>query len=98
MLVGGRTVNLGNIVCPVLSVLAENDTIAPPKSSEMLHTLIKSSDNEIMRFPVGHIGLSTSSKGPKIHSALSCPTGLDGESVCSVKQTKTRQLAVAQGV
>ncbi len=66
MQVGGRTVNLGNIVCPVLNIVAENDTIAPPKSSEMLNTLIKSTDNEIMRFPVGHIGLSTSSKGPKL--------------------------------
>ena len=49
-----------------IEIVAENDTIAPPKSSEMLNTLIKSTDNEIMRFPVGHIGLSTSSKGPKL--------------------------------
>lgn len=66
MQVGGRTVDLKNIVCPVLSVLAANDPIAPPKSSEILNTRVTSPDNEIMRFPVGHIGLSTSSKGPKL--------------------------------
>jgi polyhydroxyalkanoate synthase len=66
MQVGGRTVDLGNIECPVLTIIAENDPIAPPKSSEILNTLVKSSDKEIMRFSVGHIGLSTSSKGPKV--------------------------------
>ena len=65
MQVGGRKVDLGNIRCPVLTIIAENDPIAPPKSSEILNTLVKSTDKEIMRFPVGHIGLSTSSKGPK---------------------------------
>lgn len=66
MKIGGRTVDLANIVCPVLSILAENDPIAPPKSSEILNARVGSSDKEIMRFPVGHIGLSTSSKGPKL--------------------------------
>jgi len=65
MLVGGDKVDLGNIRCPVLSIIADNDTIAPPKSSEILNEIVGSTDKEIMRFPVGHIGLSTSSKGPK---------------------------------
>lgn len=66
MKIGGRTVDLAKITCPLLSILAENDPIAPPKSSEILNQRIQSTDNEIMRFPVGHIGLSTSSKGPKV--------------------------------
>lgn len=66
MMVGGKRVDLHNIRCPVLSIIAENDTIAPPKSSEALNEIIGSADKEIMRFPVGHIGLSTSSKGPKM--------------------------------
>jgi len=65
MLVSGRKVDLAQIKIPLLNIIAENDTIAPPKSSEILNTLISSTDKELMRFPVGHIGLSTSSKGPK---------------------------------
>ena len=49
----------------LLNVIADNDTIAPPSSSEPLNEVVGSADKEIMRFPVGHIGLSTSSKGPK---------------------------------
>lgn len=65
MVVGGERVDLGRIQCPVLTIIAENDTIAPPKSSEALRTRVGSTDQETLRFPVGHIGLSTSSKGPK---------------------------------
>jgi len=66
MVVGGRTVDLGEIACPLLNLIAERDTIAPPKSSEVLNELVGSEDKTLLRFPVGHIGLSTSSKGPKM--------------------------------
>ncbi len=65
MVVGGRTVDLGAIRCPLLNLIAENDTIAPPPSSEALMEKVGSTDKTMLRFPVGHIGLSTSSKGPK---------------------------------
>lgn len=65
MVVGGRRVDLGDIRCPVLTLIADNDTIAPPPSSEALAGVVGSQDKTTMRFPVGHIGLSTSSKGPK---------------------------------
>lgn len=65
MVVGGKRVDLGQIRCSLLNIIADNDTIAPPKSSEILNEKVGSSDKEIMRFPVGHIGLSTSSRGPK---------------------------------
>ncbi|MDI1430880.1 alpha/beta fold hydrolase [Polyangium sorediatum] len=65
MKVAGQTVDLSTIQVPLLNIIADNDTIAPPKSSEILNTIVRSTDKEIMRFPVGHIGLSTSSKGPK---------------------------------
>lgn len=65
MKVGGETVDLSRIKVPLLTLIAENDTIAPPKSSEILSGLVGSTDKVTMRFPVGHIGLSTSSKGPK---------------------------------
>src|SRR5262249_12500600 len=65
MLVGGERVDLANIRCPLLNIIADNDTIAPPSSSEPLNGAVSSSDKQTMRFPVGHIGLSTSSKGPR---------------------------------
>ena len=66
MVIGGERVDLGKIKCALLNVIAENDTIAPPKSSEVLSRLVSSTDQETLRFSVGHIGLSTSSKGPKL--------------------------------
>jgi polyhydroxyalkanoate synthase subunit PhaC len=65
MVVGGRKVELSAIRCPILNIIAEKDTIAPPKSSEVLNSLVGSTDKEIARFSVGHIGLSTSSQGKK---------------------------------
>lgn len=65
MVVGRRRVDLGDYKGALLNLIAENDTIAPPPSSEALMGVIGSTDKTLMRFPVGHIGLSTSSKGPK---------------------------------
>ena len=65
MVVGRRRVDLGDYKGALLNLIAENDTIAPPPSSEALMNVIGSTDKTLMRFPVGHIGLSTSSKGPK---------------------------------
>jgi polyhydroxyalkanoate synthase len=65
MVVGGRTVDLGRIACPLLLVLSDSDVIAPPPTSTALLNKVTSTDRTTMSFPVGHIGLSTSSKGPK---------------------------------
>lgn len=65
MIVGGRRVELGNIHCPLLTLIADNDTIAPPPASTALEGKVGSVDKTTLRFPVGHIGLSTSSKGPR---------------------------------
>jgi polyhydroxyalkanoate synthase len=64
MEVGGERVDLKRIRGGVLNVIAEQDTIAPPPMSEPLPSLVGSSDAQTMRFPVGHIGLSASSKSP----------------------------------
>ncbi len=63
MRVGGRRVDLGEIRCPVLVLTADRDTTAPPPSNEALLDLVSSTDKQLMNFPVGHVGLSTSSKG-----------------------------------
>ena len=66
MVVGGRTVDLANITCSLLTLIADKDTIAPPPSSLALAARVGSQDQTTMRFDVGHIGLSTSSKGPRL--------------------------------
>ncbi|MCY0992320.1 alpha/beta fold hydrolase [Nannocystis sp. ILAH1] len=66
MIVGGRRVDLRQIHGPLLVLVADNDTIAPPPSSEALLGAVSSTDKTLLRFPVGHIGLSTSSKGPRV--------------------------------
>ncbi|MDY7229173.1 alpha/beta fold hydrolase [Hyalangium rubrum] len=64
MEVGGERVDLGRIRCSVLNIIAEQDTIAPPPMSEPLTRLVGGQDHQTLRFPVGHIGLSASSKSP----------------------------------
>lgn len=65
MEVGSERIDLRRIGCPLLNLIAEHDTIAPPPMSEPLPSLVGSRDCQTMRFPVGHIGLSASSKAPK---------------------------------
>jgi polyhydroxyalkanoate synthase len=64
MEVGGERVDLSRIRASVLNIIAEHDTIAPPPMSEPLSRLVGSEDSRTLRFPVGHIGLSTSRKSP----------------------------------
>lgn len=65
MVVGGQRIDLRRITAPLLNIIAENDTIAPPPSSEVITESVGSKDTATFRFKAGHIGLSTSSKGPK---------------------------------
>lgn len=64
MEVGGERVDLGRVRASVLNIIAEHDTIAQPAMSEPLARLTGSQDSQTLRFPVGHIGLSASSKSP----------------------------------
>jgi polyhydroxyalkanoate synthase len=64
MEVGGQRVDLKRIRGALLNIIADQDVIAMPPMSEPLPGLVGSSDARTMRFPVGHIGLSASSKSP----------------------------------
>jgi polyhydroxyalkanoate synthase len=64
MEVGGERVELSRIRASLLNIIAEQDTIALPPMSEPLPKLVASPDAQTVRFPVGHIGLSASSKSP----------------------------------
>jgi len=58
MPLGGRSVRLADITCPVLNVMAEHDHMVPPAASELLGDLVGSSDVTELRIPAGHIGLA----------------------------------------
>jgi polyhydroxyalkanoate synthase len=55
---GGRTVRLADITCPLLNVMAELDHMVPPAASEILGELVGSTDVTELRIPAGHIGLA----------------------------------------
>jgi polyhydroxyalkanoate synthase len=61
LLIGRRTVNLKNITCPVLNLMAEKDDLVPPAQSEPFNDLVGSADRGIIKFPTGHIGLAVGS-------------------------------------
>jgi polyhydroxyalkanoate synthase subunit PhaC len=63
---GGRTVRLADITCPVLNVMAENDHMVPPESSESLIGLVGSEDASELRIPAGHIGLVAGRDAKKV--------------------------------
>lgn len=66
MMIDGERVDLQRITCPVLSVLAERDHIVPVESGEKIVDLVGTEDVTVMTFKTGHIGLSTSGKGPTV--------------------------------
>jgi polyhydroxyalkanoate synthase len=63
--INGRGVDLKQIKCPVLNLIAEKDHLVPPASSLNFNELISSKDTKTIVFPTGHIGLSVSSKSLK---------------------------------
>jgi polyhydroxyalkanoate synthase len=60
--IGGRTVDLGNIKCPVMNVYALDDHLVPPSASQPLGKLIGTKDYEEVSFKGGHIGIYVSGK------------------------------------
>ncbi len=55
--IDGKKVNLKNITCPVLNIIATNDYITPPESARPLLDLVKSSDKEILVINGGHLDI-----------------------------------------
>lgn len=54
--IAGRRVDLGRIRCPVLSVVADRDTICPPKAAIALGPASGSTDVDVLRVRGGHVG------------------------------------------
>jgi len=63
--VGGRTVDLGNISCPVLTVAAQKDTICPPEAAVALNGKVGAKKKDVLEVPGGHVGAVVGSKAAK---------------------------------
>lgn len=63
--VGKHTVNLKNIKCPLLNLMAKHDDLVPCSQSAPLNDLVGSTDRKSIIFPAGHIGLAVGGKAQK---------------------------------
>jgi len=58
----GRPVDLGQVRCPILNIVARHDHIIPPPCSRALEHLTASQDYRLLEVPTGHIGVFVSQK------------------------------------
>ena len=65
MPVGRHVVNLKNITCPVLNLMANKDDLVPCSQSRSFNDLVSSTDRRTIEFNAGHIGLAVSSRAQK---------------------------------
>ena len=63
--VGGEKVNLKNVTMPVLNIYAAEDHLVPPAATIPLNDHIGSKDNELYKFPGGHIGVFVGGRSQK---------------------------------
>jgi len=65
MPVGRHVVNLRNITCPVLNIMARKDDLVPCSQSLPFNDLVASTDRKMLRLDAGHIGLAVGSRAQK---------------------------------
>lgn len=65
MPVGRHLVDLRNITCPVLNLMATRDDLVPCAQSEPFNDLVGSRDRKAIRFKAGHIGLAVGSRAQR---------------------------------
>jgi polyhydroxyalkanoate synthase len=65
LMINGKRVDLKDITCSTLNLIAEHDHLVPPASSLIFEELISSKDKKTIVHPTGHIGLSVSGKSLK---------------------------------
>ena len=63
--IGHRFVNLRDITCPVLNLMASEDHLVPCGQSRGFNDLVGSTDRQSIIFPSGHIGLAVGGKAQK---------------------------------
>jgi polyhydroxyalkanoate synthase len=62
MMLGKDRIDLKNITCPVLNLMAQKDDLVPCSQSQPFNDLVGSSDRRSIQFPAGHIGLAVGSR------------------------------------
>ncbi len=60
--IGDELVDLRNIVCPILNLIATNDHLVPPSQSLSFNDAVGSSDRRTVQFKAGHIGMAVGSR------------------------------------
>ena len=60
--VGEKTVQLRNITCPILNLMATQDHLVPCGLSAPFNDAVGSTDRKAITFPAGHIGMAVGSK------------------------------------
>lgn len=65
LVLGGRIVDLKNITCPVLNLIAQADHLVPPSQSLPFNDLVGSEDREKIVLPSGHIGMAVGGRAHK---------------------------------
>ena len=63
---GGRTVELKNVTCPVLNVFAQDDHIIPPATSQALRGRLGTEDYTELGLPGGHVGVFVGGKAQRL--------------------------------
>ena len=63
--VGGKKVNLKNLISPLLNIYATEDHLVPPSATIPLNDLVGSTDKELYSFKGGHIGVFVGGKSQK---------------------------------
>ena len=66
LVLGGRPVDLRQIRCPVLNVMAERDHIVPAPAAEPVPQLVGSDEAEELRLAAGHVGLVAGRAAAKV--------------------------------
>lgn len=64
--VRGKRADLKNIRCPVLTVVADRDSICPPLAATALNENVSSTDKEVLTVAGGHVGAVVGGKAPKV--------------------------------
>jgi len=60
--IGAEQVDLGNIRCPILNLIAQQDHLVHPNQSLSFNDATRSTDRKTIVFPAGHIGMAVGSR------------------------------------
>ncbi len=61
----GKRVDLKNITCPVLNLMAKRDDLVPCAQTEPFNDLVGSTDRKAIKLDAGHIGLAVGSRAQR---------------------------------